>query len=118
VKNIVAAEHNLFPALLAPFVGDKFSQLVIALGGGGMWFRRERAMPLARFVRRRNRLKRFFELAFGCGVWRRKAKNRSGWRLDGLLLSENQKWQEQESPEERAKSGRRKTHCHFSIHKK
>jgi hypothetical protein len=82
-----------------------------------MWFRREGAMPLARFVRRRNRLKRFFELAFGCGVRRRKAKNRSGWRLDRLLLSENQKRQKQESPEERA-SGRRKAHCHFSIQKK
>jgi hypothetical protein len=118
VKNIVAAEHNIFPALLVPFVGNPFSQLVIARGGGGMRFRREDAMPRASFIRRRNRLKRFFELALGCGVWRRKAKNRRGWRLDRFLLCGNLERQQQESPEERAKSGRRKTHCHISIHKK
>src|SRR5882762_1319243 len=36
VQNIVAAERNVFPSLLAPFVRDEISELIVAVGSSGM----------------------------------------------------------------------------------
>jgi len=72
VQNIVAAKGDVFPPLLAPFVRDKISELVVAVGSGGVRFGGEGAVPLARFFGRRNRLKRGFDRVLGGGVRRGK----------------------------------------------
>ncbi len=87
VQNIVAAQRDVFPSLLAPFASDEVSKLVIAIGSRGMRFGGEGAVPFARFFGRRNGLERGFELVFGGGMPRGKTENRSGGRSVLLELS-------------------------------
>src|SRR6266849_6349498 len=96
VHNVVAAQRDVFPALLAPCVGDEIGEVVVACGSGGGRFGGERAVPLACFVRRRNRLKRGFDLVLGDGVRRGKTENRSGGRNVLFQLSRKREGQDQQ----------------------
>src|SRR6266852_5945909 len=60
------------------------------------WRSGEGAVPLACFVRRRNRLKRRFDLVFRGGMVRGKAENRSGRRNVLFQLSRKREGQDQQ----------------------